>query len=70
MALRSTRREFLRQAAAAGAGVAAAGVLGQEVAAAAQPGSRSRLVVVRNRSTISKSDSPGGQVNKAVVAQM
>ena len=70
MALRSTRREFLRQAAAAGAGVAAAGVLGDGTASAAQAGSRSRVIVVRDRSSISQSDSPGGRVDRRVVAQM
>jgi len=70
MALRSTRREFLRQAAAAGAGVAAAGVLGDGTASAAQAGSRSRVIVVRDRSSISQSDSPGGRVDRRVVAEM
>jgi uncharacterized protein (DUF362 family) len=50
--------------------VAAAGVLGDGMASAAQAGSRSRVIVVRDRSSISQSDSPGGRVDRRVVAEM
>lgn len=64
----STRRDFLKRAAAATAGAAIPG--GLTGAAHSADGPTSRLVVVRDPKVLAESDAPGGKVDTAVLASM
>jgi len=72
MSMKSTRREFLKQATAAGVGAACATVIPDVVRAAQAAGAsgKSRIVVVRNPASLMASESAGGKVNKEIVTTM
>lgn len=67
MSERTSRRDFLKQAAAAGVGAACASLI-PGAAGAQQP--KSRVVVIKNTAALADGDSPGGSVNKAIVRNM
>ncbi len=69
MGNKSSRREFLKQAAIAGAGVACSSVL-PDVADAAKASGKSRIVIVRDASVLAQGESPAGIVRKEVLAKM
>jgi len=69
MADRSNRRQFLKQAAVAGALAACPRVV-QGSASAAESSAKSRLVIVRNPEVLSDTDEIGGDIQKEILAGM